>query len=29
LTAMLRKDVHLASEDISRIRAKCGKVVFD
>ena len=29
LTAMLRKDVHLASEDISRIRAKHGKVVFD
>ena len=29
LTAMLRKDVHLASEDISRIRAKRGKVVFD
>ncbi len=29
LTAMLRKDVHLASEDVSRIRAKRGKVVFD
>lgn len=29
LTAMLRKDVHLASDDISRIRAKRGKVVFD
>ena len=29
LTAMLRKDVHLASEDISRIRTKRGKVVFD
>ena len=29
LTAMLRKDVHLASEDVSRIIAKRGKVVFD
>jgi hypothetical protein len=29
LTAMLRKDVHLASENVSRIRAKRGKVVFD
>jgi Tfp pilus assembly protein PilN len=29
LTAMLRKDVHLASEDVRRIIAKRGKVVFD
>jgi Tfp pilus assembly protein PilN len=28
LTAMLRKDVHLTSEDVGRIRDKCGNVVF-
>jgi len=28
LTAMLRKDVHLTSEDVGRIRNKCGDVVF-
>jgi len=29
LTAMFRKDVHLTSEDIDRIRARCAKAVFD
>jgi len=29
LTAMFRKGVHLTSEDISRIRARCAKAVFD
>jgi len=28
LTAMLRKDVHLTSEDISRIRAKCEMATY-
>ena len=29
LTAMIKKGVHLTSEDINRIRARCAKAVFD